>query len=182
MSQTKELLMLSKSTLIPALALNSLINLFCYAHDAPIKKERFKIVPSVCLILRDNNKVLLQRRGNTGWYDNCYALVGGGAEKGETFVQTIIREAQEELGITLNANNLKLVQIIHFKDKHGNEWFNTIFEATSWEGEPSVAEPDKCIDLCWFDTEKLPENCVEVIPYMFKRIDMGEYFSEFGFD
>jgi len=64
-------------------------------------KERYKITPASYLVLIEDNKILLQRRFNTGYEDGKYSLVAGHVDEGETFTEAIIREVKEEAGITL---------------------------------------------------------------------------------
>ena len=86
-----------------------------------MKKERFKLIPAVSLVLKKDNKILLQRRCNTGWCDDCYALVGGGIEEGETAFTAIIREAKEEIGITLRKQDLSVEHVLHFRNVQGGD-------------------------------------------------------------
>ena len=41
------------------------------------KKERFKLIPAVYLLLRRDEEVLLLRRANTGYQDGKYGLIAG---------------------------------------------------------------------------------------------------------
>lgn len=62
-------------------------------------KERFKIVPSVYLILMKDNKILFSRRYNTGYFDGYYSFPAGHLDGGETLKQAMVRETEEEIGI-----------------------------------------------------------------------------------
>ena len=68
------------------------------------KRANFHI--TVGLVLIEDNKVLMMKRQNTGYMDGMYALVAGHVEVGESFKAAIIREAKEEVGITLKEENL----------------------------------------------------------------------------
>ena len=46
--------------------------------------ERFKVITAVHLILIENNKILLQRRYNTGYEDGNYSVVAGHVEENES--------------------------------------------------------------------------------------------------
>ena len=56
---------------------------------------------SVYLILQNQNKVLLSKRKNTGWFDGYYSLIAGHLHPKESASTAIIREAKEEIGIFL---------------------------------------------------------------------------------
>jgi len=145
-----------------------------------MKKERFKLVSSVCLLLRKDDKVLLQLRRNTGWCDGCYASVGGGIEKNETALKAVVREAKEEIGITLQEQDLKVVHVLHFK--LGHEGISFFIEATKWQGDPCLLEPEKCRNLSWFAVDDLPKNSVVFLPSIFKKINKRILYSEYGWD
>ena len=130
-------------------------------------KERFKIIPAVYLVLINNNKILLSRRYNTGYCDNNYSFPAGHLDGKETLKQAMIREADEEIGIILNSNDLELIHIMNRKIPD-NERVDFFFTAKKWAGEPKIMELDKCDNLTWFELNNLPEN---IIPYIRQAID-----------
>jgi ADP-ribose pyrophosphatase YjhB (NUDIX family) len=150
-------------------------------------KERHKIVPASYLFLLKNNKILLQRRFNTGYEDGKYSLVAGHVDKGETFTKALIRETKEEAGIILRENDLKVAYVMHRNSQEGlvvalNERIDIFFVAEKWEGEIENKEPHKCDDLSWFDLDNLPKN---VIPYVKRAIDCIKnkiFYSEYGWE
>lgn len=78
-----------------------------------MKKERFKFIPSVYLILLKDNKILLLRRYNTGFRDGEYSFVAGHLDGNETLRQAMIREAKEEANIELDLTDLELVHTMN---------------------------------------------------------------------
>lgn len=142
-------------------------------------KERFKIIPTVYLILMKNNKILLSRRFNTGFQDGNYSFPAGHLDGNETMIQAMIREAKEEIGVNLNPADLKLVHVMHRKEPN-EERVNFFFTAEKWNGEPKTMEPHKCDDLSWFEIDNLPSN---TIPYIKQAIDCFQnkiFYSEIG--
>jgi len=142
-------------------------------------KRKFKIIPTVYLILTKNNKILLSRRYNTGFHDGEYSFPAGHLEGNETIIQTMIREAREEIGVELNPEHLKLVHVMHRKEP-SEERVNFFFTAEKWKGEPKILEPHRCDDLKWFDIDKLPDN---IIPYVKQTINCilhSTLYSEHG--
>lgn len=145
-------------------------------------KERHKNVPASYLVLIKDNKILLQRRFNTGYEDGKYSMVAGHVDKGETFTQCIIREAKEEAGILLKPEDLKVVHLMHRDSgtEENNERVDIFFIADKWAGEIENKEPHKCDDLSWFDLDNLPNN---IIPYIKQAIDCIKnkvFYSEHG--
>ncbi len=142
-----------------------------------MQKERFKITPSVYLMLVKGNKILLSRRYNTGYFDNYYSLPAGHLDGNETLKQAMVRETKEEIGIVLDPVDLELVHIMNRRIPD-NERVDFFFTAKKWQGEPKIMEPDKCDDLSWFESDDLPQD---IIPYIRQAIDSllkGVIYSE----
>jgi 8-oxo-dGTP diphosphatase len=143
-----------------------------------VSLERFRLVSAVHLFLIRENHVLLLRRYNTGYEDGSYSVVAGHLDGGEPVKEAMIREALEEVGITIAPENLDVVGIMHRKsDDERIDWF---LAASSWAGEVTNAEPGKCDRLDWFPLDALPDN---VIPYVGRAIDnyrRGAWFDSFG--
>lgn len=130
-------------------------------------KERNKMTAASYLFLIENNKILLQRRFNTGYEDGKYSLVAGHVDKGETFTEALIREVKEEAGITLQTDDLSVVHVMNRNIKD-NERIDVFFLAKKWTGDIENKEPNKCDDLSWFDLDDMPDN---TISYVKKAID-----------
>lgn len=130
-------------------------------------KERFKIIPSVYLVLIKNNKILLSRRYNTGYFDGNYSFPAGHLDGDETLKQAMIREAKEEIDVILDPADLELIHIMNRRISD-NERVDFFFKAKKWQGEPKIMESDKCDDLSWFEFNNLPKN---IIPYIKQAID-----------
>ena len=80
-------------------------------------KDRNKATPAVYLILKKNRQVLLGRRINTGYYDGWYTLPSGHVEAGELPLDALLRESKEEIGITYEKKDAKLVHTL-YRTKH----------------------------------------------------------------
>jgi len=145
-------------------------------------KIRHQNIPASYLVLIKNGKILLLRRFNTGYEDGKYSLVAGHVELGETFIQTIIREAEEEAGIILQAEDLEFVHMMHRNSRtdENNERVDTFFLAKNWGGKIENKEPQKCDELSWFDLEDIPENTIPYIREAIVCIKNKNYYSEFG--
>ncbi len=148
-----------------------------------MKKIRHTIIPASYLILEKGNEILLLRRFNTGYQDGMYSLIAGHLEAGETFTQTIIREALEEAGIIIAPSNITPVHIMHRKsNKDSEERIDIFFRATQWQGTLSNKEPHKCDDLQWFDYNKLPSNLLPYVQLVLNNTKKGIFYSEYGWE
>jgi len=143
-------------------------------------KDRHAIIPASYLDLRDGDKILLQRRYNTGFEDGNYSLVAGHVDQSETFTQAMIREAKEESGVILKEKDIEVVHIMHKKAENNLERINAFFIAKEWSGEVVNMEPHKCDDLNWFDMSNLPENIIPEVKQALKYIEKNIFYSEIG--
>lgn len=141
-------------------------------------RERFKLIPEVHLVLRKDDRFLMLRRYKTGYMDGLYSVVAGHVDGDETFRSAMVREANEEAGITLQNEQLRLVHTMHRVSK--DERLSLFFEATAWEGEITNMEPHKCDDLNWYT---LAEQDAKLVPYVksaLASVSDGNPYSEFG--
>jgi 8-oxo-dGTP pyrophosphatase MutT (NUDIX family) len=142
-------------------------------------QKRFQVVPASYLILVNDGKILLSRRYNTGYEDGNYSLVAGHVDGNETFIRAMIREAQEEAGISLQPENLRVVHTMHRKCPN-DERVDVFIQATAWTGEIKNMEPDKCDDLGWFNLDTLPINTIPYIKQAIECIQKNTFYSEYG--
>lgn len=143
--------------------------------------NRYTFISAVHLILVNKSKVLLLRRFNTGYEDGNYSLPAGHIDQAETATQAVIREAKEEIQIDLEIKDLTLVHVLH-RNGDDHERIDFFFKAKGWRGEVVIGEPDKCDQLIWCDVSKLPDNVVDYIRFVLKKIREGEIYSEFGWN
>jgi 8-oxo-dGTP pyrophosphatase MutT (NUDIX family) len=144
-------------------------------------KDRFKLIPSVYLLLRSKGKILLLRRANTGYQDGTYSLIAGHLDGDELGTEGMMREAKEEAGITVLAKDLRLVHTAHrlSRNQVGQERVDLFFEATKWEGKIVNNEPEKCDDLSWFDVDNLPHQMLPFIRLVIEDVENGINYSEY---
>ncbi len=142
-------------------------------------KERFKIIPSVYLVLIKDGKIFLARRCNTGFHDGEYSFPAGHLEGNETLAQAAAREGQEEVGVIAAREDLRLVHV-NSRNSHDGERVGFFFQAVKWEGEPKIMEPDKCDGIGWFPLDSLPGNTIDYIKGVIADIRNGKAYSEFG--
>lgn len=140
-------------------------------------REPHTFTASYILFLRDG-RVLLSRRYQTGFEDGNYSLPAGHTEPGETFTTALIREIQEETGITLVPDNVSVSHIMH--RKFGRENIDVFYSVRNWTGTPENREPQKCDDLSWFPVDNLPENTIPYIRQAIEHSLRGIFYSEHG--
>jgi 8-oxo-dGTP diphosphatase len=140
--------------------------------------EKFKLLSAVHLFLIRDGHVLLLRRFNTGYEDGKYSVIAGHLNGDEEIKAAMIREAREEAGIEISPLDLEVVGVMHRKSN--DERIDFFLATSSWSGEITNREPDKCDQVAWFDMDELPEN---VIPYVRRALDnyrRAVWFDSFG--
>jgi len=134
-----------------------------------MSKERFKLIASVYLVLIRNNKILLSRRYNTGYFDGNYSFPAGHLDGNETLKQGMVREAKEEVDLVVVPADLELIHVMDRKIPN-DERMDFFFTTKKWEGEPKIMEPDKCDDLSWFELNSLPKNIIPSLNYEMEKV------------
>src|SRR5690606_6584030 len=104
-------------------------------------RARFPV--TVHLFFFRGEQVLLLRRFNTGYADGQYSVPAGHLEGGETVMAAAVREAQEEVGIKLVADQLDFSTVMHrMEGGIEDERVDFFVRVRHWQGEPFNAEPD----------------------------------------
>lgn len=138
---------------------------------------RFQVVPAVYVALvRDGAggpEVLLQRRRGTGFMDGRWAHgAAGHVELGESAVAAAVREAAEELGVTVDAQTLDHVATLHRTvavHQPVEERIDLFLATRSWSGRPVALEAEKSAGLRWWPLGALPDD---VVPHERQALDV----------
>jgi len=99
---------------------------------------------------RKRGKVLLINK-KRGLGKGKVSAPGGRLEKGETYLEAVIRECEEEVSIT--PESLQKRVELHFQFTSGFSMYGEAFFTDSWKGSP--IESDEA-DPFWCDLDKLP--------------------------
>ncbi len=106
------------------------------------------------VIVRDGKILLGERIGSHG--ANTWATPGGHLELGESIEACAKRETLEETSLLIDS-----IEKIGFTndifDSEGKHYVTLFVKAKCPEGDPVVAEPEKCKQWGWFDIDALPE-------------------------
>jgi mutator protein MutT len=141
-------------------------------------KPRATFPTTVHLFFFRENQVLLIRRFNTGFADGQYSLPAGHLDGGETVIAAAQREAQEEIGVQLEPENIHYSSVMHRLE--GDERVDFFVNVSTWIGDPINAEPQKCDEIRWVNVDDLPENTIPYIRRALSNHQTGIKFDEFG--
>jgi 8-oxo-dGTP diphosphatase len=141
--------------------------------------ERYTSIIDVHLLLRRDGKILLLRRGANTYASGQLCLPSGHVEEGENILRAVIRETEEECGLSFAPEALRLSVSIHQRNpgrSHARVGF--AFEPIGpWEGEPVNAEPHKHSELVWADPGDLPPDTVDYTAAIINAAARGDNFA-----
>ncbi|SER96741.1 NUDIX hydrolase [Lachnobacterium bovis] len=134
-----------------------------YTDDMPVFEKH-----AVRTIIVKENKIATQH-GTAG----DYKIIGGGIENGETYIDTIIREAREEAGLLVKRNSVKeLGEIEEIREDlyqknlkyvcHSYFYFCEV-EDEMVETNMTLSEIKKGYHLCW----ATPEEIIDANSYFY---------------
>jgi mutator protein MutT len=127
------------------------------------------------LVFDTAGKVFLAQRGPRAWNERgTWEFPGGKVTLGETLAATLIREFQEEYGMTVEIVELLGVND-HILTDEQQHWVSPTYIARHVAGEPTIREPEKCSAIGWFDLASLPEPLSQVT-----QDDVGMYREKHG--
>ncbi len=106
-------------------------------------------------LVRDGRVLLAHRRPDKRAYPNVWNLPGGVMEAGESELDALTRELNEELGVhivTDSASHLcRLTAGPADEPALLSAWF-----VDDWQGTPANVAPQEHDDMGWFSLEELP--------------------------
>lgn len=117
-------------------------------------------------VIHDMHFLMMKRKGSHG--EGTWALPGGGVEWGERISETVIRELQEEIGLIVSIEDVRIGPVTNDfflgDGKHYVDIYCSVFLAEGGRPNVRIMEPDKCTELkwisgdgIWFNKEILPK-------------------------
>lgn len=105
-------------------------------------------------IINSGNKILIQKRSPQKRNSpNVWAMTGGSVIRGETSLQTIQRETKEELGISLNMKDIKLVK----QYKTGTVWLDTYLIKQDIDLKDIIMQEEEVCEVKWATYKEIEE-------------------------
>lgn len=143
--------------------------------------KRFKTLAAVMVFLADNNRILLQKRQNTGFSDGKWDFAASGhVDENETMKESAIRELREEAGVI--AEDIEFMGLIHELGEDNRPRFLGAFRVTKWRGEPHIQEPEKCSELKWFELDNLPKDIIKSRRIVLENLKSPGLYLECGWE
>jgi 8-oxo-dGTP diphosphatase len=122
------------------------------------------------VIVNGAGQLFLARRGPAAKNERgLWEFPGGGVEFGETLAEALQREIREEYGIDIRVG--KLLDVAdHILPEEGQHWVSPSYICNIIRGEPVILEPTKCVEIGWFDVERMPEDITQIT-----RLNLAHY-------
>lgn len=113
--------------------------------------EEYKACYTGCLIITQENKILLQQRGKTCLtYPGLISTFGGKIEVNETPLEALVRELKEELGAQVQKEEVQLISAVT---------------------EGITQHTEKIYEYFWHDKLGKITGCYEEMPCYFKNVN-----------
>ena len=124
-----------------------------------------------CAVLVCAGRVLLgKRRSDKATYPACWDLIGGHHEGDEGIAETLVREVEEETGISpAKFRHIGTLDEPH-PDRNGAATYH-VFVVTAWRGGSPRLLGDEHSELRWFSTEEacaLPDLALPQYPNLLR--------------
>jgi mutator protein MutT len=103
------------------------------------------------LIIRSGMILLGHRSPGRKFFPNVWDMFGGHIEPGEDQHRALVRELQEELGITPSEWTYEETFVISLPDGEG---IFHLYRITSWSGNPANLQPEEHDAIQWFSLDQ----------------------------
>lgn len=121
-------------------------------YDKRVFEKGFYHLGADVWIINNDNKILIQKRSPKKRLEpNVWAMTGGSVILGENSLNTIAREAKEELGIDIDTNALKLFT----KFRTGNVWIDTYVLKCDYDISKMKFQEDEVSDAKWASWDEI---------------------------
>lgn len=123
-------------------------------YDQKVFNRGFFHLGSDIWMINKENKILIQKRSPMKRLEpNVWAMTGGSVIVGENSVDTIVRETKEEIGLDIDANQLKLVT----KFRTGTVWIHTYVLRCDYKISEMKFRPEEVSEAKWATWEEIDE-------------------------
>jgi 8-oxo-dGTP diphosphatase len=114
------------------------------------------------IIVDADGRLFLARRGPQAKNERgLWEFPGGSVEFGETLVEALQREMQEEFGIEIEVGDL-LDVVDHILPEEKQHWVSPTFICKISRGQAHILESGKCTEIGWFAPSEIPADLTRI--------------------
>ncbi len=133
-----------------------------------MEPNRFMVRCAVHLFLVNDGKILVEKRKNRDYGNHQLDVIASHIKENETVIDAIIRTAKEEVNITIQKEDLKIIQVMQQKSDP-YEYINYFFLTDTYSGELKNNDVDYCESIEWVDFQYPIENMMAYINFAIKN-------------
>jgi len=131
------------------------------------------------VLVHRNAEILFLKRRNTGYGDGCYSIVAGHIEPDEAAPDAAARELEEETGLSVTPDALRLVHVL--QKFAASPRLSFFFDLALPAGQqPLNREPDRCEALLWAPLSSPPTPLIPYVAATLRRYVAKELYATFS--
>lgn len=109
-------------------------------------------------LVRSGRVLLAHRSPLREWYPDVWDLPGGHVEEGESELQALAREVQEELGVQIVEHDPHPLGRVHLAGEGARAGMRlSVWAGRRWRGSPENQRPDEHDELRWVGPGELSQ-------------------------
>lgn len=116
-----------------------------------IMREEMVTLTNMCMVYDNEGNVLVQDKVGKGW--SGLAFPGGHIEKGESFVDSVIREIYEETGLTIAKP--RICGTKDWEREDGSRYVVVLYKTNKFSGELKSSEEG---EVKWMSLEEMKQG------------------------
>lgn len=105
------------------------------------------------ILISDGRVLLVKRSPDRKLYPDVWDMVGGHQNDGETIDQTLLREFDEEIGVTPTNFREMMVIAEPYPEINGERAYH-VYAITAWRGPEPAIKNDEHTDIAWFTIDE----------------------------
>jgi 8-oxo-dGTP pyrophosphatase MutT (NUDIX family) len=117
--------------------------------------DRYRSIIDAHILLRRAGEILLAHRAGDVYASGQYGLPSGHLEQGESILDAVIRETEEEVGIVLEPAALRMVLVMHQRNPGGHARIGFFSSLCAGTASPSTASLPSAPGCCG----RIPTTC-----------------------
>ena len=129
-----------------------------HIRGTELPENGFHLVVHVWIKNHAGQYLMTQRSANKRTFPLLWECVGGSAFKGETGIQSAVREVQEEIGLELCPEDGQLL-FTKIRKTIGDKRYNDIVEVWLFHHDGDIplknATTDEVAQACWMDADRI---------------------------